>query len=704
MSLSSIMSTAMSGLSAAQTALTTASDNIANVNTPGYTRKVVDLSSVVAGGAGAGVTVQDIRRVTDQYLQAASLQARASAGSASVISDLLDQAQASFGDPTSATSYLNHPNTVFAVFASAANDPASNLPRAQALDDITTFLDTSQQIAGTLASLNTQADTRIGSDVDQINQLLTQINGLNTEITRTIADGSDATGSQDAQSQLVDKLSSLMSIRVATQPNGSLTVRSASGVLLADDSGAASLAYSPSSTAVGSIQISQPGLPLPATLDVGDGELAGLLNLRNNQIPAIQQQLAEYVSGSISAINAAHNANTTVPPLQTLTGRNTGLDLPTIVGDFSGKTTVAIVGANGQLTERVDIDFTAGTMSVNGGPASGFTPANFLTSLNTALGANGSATFANGALSLSATAAGSGVALTDDATTPARDGAQGFSQFFGLNDLLTSSEITNYNTGLKTTDASGFTAGGQLTLQITDQSGTPVRDVTITVPAAASMQTLLNTLNAPVGGVGQFGAFSLDANGALSFTPTTPGSASVAVVDDNTQRGLGGPSISQLFGLGAAQRASRAATFQIRSDIQANPMNLSLAKLDLTQPAGQPVVAIGDPSGALAISQVANATTSFAAAGDLPAMTTSATLYASQLGGDLGRKAATAADANTAAKSVQDEATKRRQSVEGVNLDEELVNLTTFQQSYSASARLIQAAKDMMDTLLNMVP
>ena len=49
------------------------------------------------------------------------------------------------------------------------------------------------------------------------------------------------------------------------------------------------------------------------------------------------------------------------------------------------------------------------------------------------------------------------------------------------------------------------------------------------------------------------------------------------------------------------------------------------------------------------------------------------------------------------------EADTRRQAVEGVNLDEELVNLTTYQQAYSASARLVQAAKDMYDTLLGMV-
>ena len=75
-----------------------------------------------------------------------------------------------------------------------------------------------------------------------------------------------------------------------------------------------------------------------------------------------------------------------------------------------------------------------------------------------------------------------------------------------------------------------------------------------------------------------------------------------------------------------------------------------------------------------------------------------------QHGGDLGQKASAADSASTAAQSVQTEATTRLQSVEGVNLDEELVNLTTFQQAYNASARLVQASKDMINTLLDMVP
>jgi flagellar hook-associated protein 1 FlgK len=704
MSITNMMGIALSGLQTAQTGLNTVSNNIANVNTPGYAREIVEQSPLVSGGVGDGVTVDDVKRVTNQYLESASYQASSAAGSSSIISNLLDQAQAAFGDPTQTGTYLNQLSTVFSDFTASANDPASSLPRIQTLDDLNGFLDSTDTVASTLSSLDTQADGQITSDVSQINGLLTQISTLNTQISTGTAEQADVAGAQDSQSQLLSQLSSLMTINVNTQPDGSVVVRSSNGQLLAGNNAAATLTYTPSVTGLGVITATAAGTNRSTNLDIGDGELQGLLTLRNNTIPGIQQQLSGYVSGAAAAINAAHNANTAVPPPQTLTGRNTGLDLPTIVGDFFGKNNIAIVDASGNLTQQVAIDFTAQTMSVNGGAATAFTPTTFLASLNTALGATGTASFTNGALSISAATAGSGVAIADDPTTPSSDGGQGFSQFFGMNDLLTSSEITNYNTGLKPTDPDGFTPGSAISFQLATPAGTLANTVTVTMPPAGStMQDLLNTLNAPVGGVGQYGAFNLDSNGALTFTPNSPGST-LSVVSDNTQRGVNGPSMSQLFGLGVTQQASRATTFQIRPDISANPMNMALARLDLPATAGEPVLAVGDGSGATALAQVANATTTFAAAGDMPAVTTSVNQYAAQLGGDLGQKASAADTASTAATAVQTEAQTRLQSVEGVNLDEELVNLTTFQQAYNASARLVQASKDMINTLLDMVP
>jgi flagellar hook-associated protein 1 FlgK len=705
MALSGMMSAALSGLEASQTALQTVSNNITNVNTSGYVREVVQQSPEVGGGLADGVTVDDVQRVTSQYLESANYQAASSAGSASIISNLLGQAQSAFGDPSQATSYLNQLSTVFTDFTAAANDPSSSLSRTQAVDDLGTFLDNSQTISGTLSSLQTQAQSQIGSDVSQVNQLLTQINTLNSSITQAASQNGSASSAQDSQAQLLQQLSSLMSINVSTLANGTVAVQTSSGQMLVGNGNAATLSYTPQVSAQSSISITPASSPQATTLQVGSGELQGLLSLSNTLIPGVQSQLSTYVNGAVSALNAAHNANTAVPPPQTLSGRDTGLDLPTIVGDFTGSTNIAIVNSSGDLQQQVAVDFTNDTISVNGGASTSFTPSSFLSSLNTALGGAGTASFSNGALSISATASGSGVAIADDATTPAQDGGQGFSQFFGLNDLVTSSQITNYNTGLQASDASGFTPGGQISFEITNASGAPVATVPITVPPASSpsMQDLLNTLNAPVGGVGMYGAFSLSSSGALTFTPSSSGTT-LSVVSDTTQRGANGPSMTQLFGIGATQQASAASSYEVNPTISANPMAMALAKLDLGAASGTPVVAAGDGSGATALAAVGSAQASFGAAGTLPAMTTTISQYAANLAGALGQQTSAASSADTAAAAVQTEAQTRLQSVEGVNLDQELVNLTTFQQAYNASARLVQASQNMISTLLDIIP
>ncbi|MFV4649361.1 hypothetical protein ACNJUT_22460, partial [Mycobacterium tuberculosis] len=97
--------------------------------------------------------------------------------------------------------------------------------------------------------------------------------------------------------------------------------------------------------------------------------------------------------------------------------------------------------------------------------------------LNTALG-GGSATYTNGALTLNAPG-GQGLAIQDDATTPATNAGRGFSAYFGLNDLVSSTGFSNYNTGLSSTSASGYPAGQTLKLRLSDASGSTLQDVTV---------------------------------------------------------------------------------------------------------------------------------------------------------------------------------------------------------------------------------
>jgi flagellar hook-associated protein 1 FlgK len=702
-SLNSILGTASTGLYAAQTGINAVSDNVANVDTAGYARKVVNQVTSAQDGLGLGVSVAGVTRAANQYLQNASLNAAAKVGETGAVSNLLGQAQALFGDPSGPNNLFSSLNTVFGDFTAAANDPANSLNNIQTVNDAMQFLDQAQSISNQLVQLGAQADSQISSDVSQANQILAQISKLNISITQATAMGADATDAENAQSALINQLSSLIDVKVATTSSGAVTLSTTSGVSLVGQGGAATLGYT-ASAANSQVTITQPGVNESVNnLDLASGEIKGLLNLRNTLLPGVLDQLSEYVSGAVYAINAAHNASSAVPPPQTLTGTATGVDLQTAVAGFSGKTNVAIVDASGNLVQQVTIDFSAGTMSATGGWSGTFTPATFLAQLNTALGGTGTVSFTNGALSISASLAGDGVAIADDATTPSSRGGEGFSQYFGLNNLISSSTIANYQTGLTAADPSGFLAGQTLTLRVADASGSQITDIQVTTPGG-SVQNLLDALNAPLGGVGLYGQFTLDSSGALSFTPNTPGGASISVVQDQTQSLSGGMSASQLFGIGAVARASRPNSFSVRADIAANPSLLSLATLNLNAAAaGQPVLSVGDGSGGLRLAGAASASVPFGAAGTMTATTMTISRYASLFGGQLGSGAAAAATASTNAQAVQTEADTRRSSVEGVNLDQELVNLTTYQQAYSASARLVTAAKDMFDTLLNMV-
>ncbi len=423
------------------------------------------------------------------------------------------------------------------------------------------------------------------------------------------------------------------------------------------------------------------------------------MDLRDVELPKIYDQLGEFTSRAIDQLNAAHNASAAYPPPTSMAGRDTGLDLPTAIAGFTGTSTIALVNAQGVMQKSVAIDFTGGTISVNGGPGAAFTPASFLADLNTALGASGSATFSGRALTLNG-AGGLGLAI--DEGTSAKTG-RGFSHFFGLNDLVKATGTTNYATGLQPTSNHGFTAGDQITLHLATPDGRPIRDITVTVPAAPLMSDLVNTLNSNATGVGLYGAFSLDPNGVLTFAGSAPSDSRLSIVSDDTARGAGGPSISQLFGLGVQERSTRASRFNVSAALYADPTKMAVGKLDATAAVGTVAVRPGDGRGALGVSTSGDVPVQFQAAGSLGQVSMTVSRYASEFGGAIGRGAAAAETRKASSDAVAVEATNRRQSVEGVNLDEELVNLTTYQQAFNASARMIQAASDMLDTLLGIV-
>ena len=442
MSLNSILNIANSGLSAAQTQLRVVSDNVANVNTPGYIRKIAEQVPLVTQGAGSGVDVARVRLATDRFLQAASLNASADASRQGVRYELYDRIQSLFGDPGGKSGFFSQIDSVFSAFAATSDNAVSSSLRNDAIMKTKGLLDEASRISSNIQNVRQDADSRIGTAVNKVNDLLAQIESLNVDIARATVANGDASGALTIQSQLVSQLSSLMDVQVSSRPTGGVTIRSGSGMLLAGQ-GAAKLSYQPAGivgteTSFADIMVTEPGgQPRIMTDGLKSGEIKGLLELRDVEAPAASERLGELVSKLADELNRAHNANSSVPAPTSLTGRNVGQSLETALAGFTGKTTIAITNpTTGVITNRADIDFSGGAISINGVAT---TAANFLADLNTQLGGAATASFDGGALKITANPVAGvtgGVAIGDDPTTPSAKAGRGFSHYFGLNDLV----------------------------------------------------------------------------------------------------------------------------------------------------------------------------------------------------------------------------------------------------------------------------
>ena len=699
-SLSSALGIAVSGLQAAQTGLNAVSNNISNVNTPGYVRELVDQSSVSNAGAGGGVSIDEITRAVNQFLEAANLSATSDSGQAAIVSSTLDQAQSLFGDPTSSTSFFGQLDSVFSAFSTLSQTPSSAGQQA-AVSQVSQFLQSGQSINQSLQGLVTQSDQQIGADVTTVNSLLQQIGKLNTSISQAKVNGSDVTGAQNQQSALVNQLTALVGVNVAQNATGGVTIRAADGSPLVQDQDAASFSYSVNGGSGQLLVTPVGGVQQPAGSRVASGEISGLLTLRNTDLPTIVSQVSNLLGATANQLNAVSNSYSAQPPPATLTGRNTGLDLATDVAGFTGKTSVAVLNSSGVVQAQVGIDFSAGTISLNGETPVSFTPSTFLSTLNSQLGAAGTASFNNGALSISASGGGNGVAISDDATAPSLKAGQGFSQFFGLNDLVTSSSNTDFATGLTSASASGYPAGQSITFALTGVGR-----------FAAEERHRHHAARRHGGRRGQRPEQPRQRGRAVRLL--RPGrqrparlsrlragrGVSLAVLNDSTANTATGTSLSQLFGIGDATRAAAQSTLAVRADITADPTRLQGATVDLSGGVGSTALSLVDNSGAAAFAAAGQTSIPISASLGLAATTSTLSNYAAAISQAIASTASSAATQATTASAVSSEAQTRLSSTEGVNIDQELVSLTTYQQAYSASARIVQAVSDLFTTLI----
>jgi flagellar hook-associated protein 1 len=570
-----------------------------------------------------------------------------------------------------------------------------------------------QRIGESLQELIGEADQRIADSISDAQSLIDRIAELNNEIQLNKRTGADATGAENAQAALIDELSFILDVRATPTEEGGVHVRTSGGALLVGVN-AARLSYTPNSSdyATHGVITMNEHLGNPTNLEpyLLGGEIKGLLQVRDQDLVGLAEALGGFAGALGDTLNEVHNENASSPPVSRLMGRQTGL-LSTDAHGFTGNSIIGVTDASGNLRQRLTIDFDAQTVTGED-PAGVFSFAGgtigaLATALNGALAAAtpaGAATFVNGVLTLNVANSG-GVVVQQDTADPSERAGRGFSHFFGLNDLVSRPTPMFFENGVQGSDLHGLAAGGGMTYEVRDDLGRSIATRTVSISGAlagatADWDDLLAALNTPVTGLGEFGAFSLDAaTGKISFAPNATYEATL--ISDTTQRGGTGVSFSSLHGLSQQATAGRAMELNVDAAIAADPGLLAVGRPNLAAAIGARVIEAGDNRGSAAVVAARDAVRGFPAAGVLTAQSAKLAVYAARLGGEAGRMAQDAERAANGAQAVATAADDRRAQVEGVSLDDELMKMTTFQNAYAAAARVIQAATEMLDVLMS---
>ncbi|HWD41128.1 MAG TPA: flagellar hook-associated protein FlgK [Fimbriimonas sp.] len=298
------ISTLSSALEAFQTQMNITGENIANVNTPGYSRQNVVLNESPGAPTtwgstflvGGGVTVQSVNRIRDMYLQGSSVRSSSDLGKASTQADQMNAVGSVMFDPSSG-GISGDISAFFNSWSSLATNPSSStqLGVQQAAQALT---DDFRNTYSSLDSIKNSASQQVDGVIKQIQGDVDQIAKLNQEILKANTSGGEASTLLDQRDQAVQDLSSKINVTVAHNQDGSYVIQ-AGNLTLVDQSGSRQVPTEWDST-TGSLIDSQ-GNSHP----VSSGQLSGLLD-SINKVSGYESSLDGLATQIRTSVNALY--------------------------------------------------------------------------------------------------------------------------------------------------------------------------------------------------------------------------------------------------------------------------------------------------------------------------------------------------------------------------------------------------------------
>jgi len=304
MSLNASLLTAVQALSADTGALQATNSNIANANTPGYTRKVAILQEAAPTNennlsVGNGVVLEGYQSVRDELVQTQIQQETQAQSGANAQLATLQQVQPTF--TTSTQDIGTQMSALFSSLSGLSTNPNSSAAGEAVLTAGQNLATAFNTASNTLNSQQAGLNTQVNQDVNQINQITQQIAALNPQIAQLTSTGQDGGTLQDQQDQLVLQLSALTNVAVTKTDNGEM-LTTGNGTPLVVGSQNFALSTTTNSDGMQDV-LDQNGTAITASITGGD--LGGTIQTRDQAIPGLLSQLDTLANQFGTAFNAA---------------------------------------------------------------------------------------------------------------------------------------------------------------------------------------------------------------------------------------------------------------------------------------------------------------------------------------------------------------------------------------------------------------
>jgi flagellar hook-associated protein 1 FlgK len=768
---SGILGTGLSALLAAQRSLAVASNNIANVNTEGYNRQRVNLTTQTPDRMGdffigTGVTISSIERIYDEFNTLQIRTATSGAGQADKFYALASQIDTMLADADAGV--MPALQGFFDSIQTVANNPSSLESRQVMLSEAESLASRFQSTYLQISSLGNNVNATLNTAVNEINSLATSIANINQQIVNLgVASSGGANDLMDHRDELIRQLSEQVSVTTVAQADGTLNVFIGSGQALVAGNRASQLAvasnvYDPERKEVALVTTSG---PVAISGQLSGGEIGGILQFRSQMLDPTLNGLGQLAISVAAAFNTQHamgldlsgnaggnffapiDTDTTIQTAQALPNSNNSgqpaAEIGVIVSDVSALTTsdyrLERSGSAYSLIRLSDNQVTA----LNGFPASSATVDGLTLTLDTGSIASGDSFLirptVNGARYFD-------VAISNPrqiaAASPVRTAASLANTGSGGIDAGAMVDLAGFVSDdyrIVTADATAAVADGGSTRGVVAETGgnntvqyeLSINGVLVYSQGSADaaltdLAALAAEINDDVAATGVRAYVGAGGTG-LYFANVPPTSMPVTVTESiATLSGTAEDAdtvVGYFSGASLSGASSPSATFTFGgtadSYVVLNGVGATVASGAYVDGAtiafnGIDTVLSGDPNSGdiFTVSPNTNGVSDNRNALALAALQTERILnngtasFQDLYGGlvaDVGTKTRQSEVTGISQASMLTQAVEARESLSGVNLDEEAANVLRFQQAYSAAAQVIAMANTMFETLINSI-